>query len=107
MLGVLLCGNWRSWLLSWFLRSRSPSRRARSAEPRTPRNALAIRAAGLGPAAGGSDVPKRIAAPVWGGLVSLTILTLLAIPSVYVVWRSFGSSHEAKRQATLVLAEPE
>ena len=37
----------------------------------------------------GSDVAKRIAAPMWGGLVSLTILTLLVIPSIYVVWRSF------------------
>ncbi len=38
----------------------------------------------------GSDVAKRIAAPMWGGLVSLTILTLLVVPAVYVVWRSFA-----------------
>ncbi len=37
----------------------------------------------------GSDVAKRIAAPMWGGLVSLTILTLLVIPAAYVVWRTF------------------
>ena len=37
----------------------------------------------------GADVAKRIAAPMWGGLVSLTILTLLVIPAVYVVWRTF------------------
>ena len=37
----------------------------------------------------GSDVAKRIAAPMWGGLVSLTTLTLLVIPAIYVVWRSF------------------
>jgi Cu(I)/Ag(I) efflux system membrane protein CusA/SilA len=37
----------------------------------------------------GADVAKRIAAPMWGGLVSLTLLTLLVIPAVYVVWRSF------------------
>jgi Cu(I)/Ag(I) efflux system membrane protein CusA/SilA len=37
----------------------------------------------------GSDVAKRIAAPMWGGLVSLTILTLFVVPAVYVVWRSF------------------
>lgn len=36
----------------------------------------------------GSDVAKRIAAPMWGGLVSLTLLTLLIIPAVYVVWRA-------------------
>lgn len=37
----------------------------------------------------GSDVAKRIAAPMWGGLVSLTALTLLVVPAIYVVWRSF------------------
>jgi copper/silver efflux system protein len=42
----------------------------------------------------GSDVAKRIAAPMWGGLVSLTILTLFVIPAVYVVWRG----HQLKRQ---------
>jgi Cu(I)/Ag(I) efflux system membrane protein CusA/SilA len=42
----------------------------------------------------GSDVAKRIAAPMWGGLVSLTVLTLLVIPVVYVVWRTFHLRHE-------------
>lgn len=37
----------------------------------------------------GADVAKRIAAPMWGGLVSLTLLTLLVIPAIYVIWRSF------------------
>ncbi|MEO8179767.1 MAG: CusA/CzcA family heavy metal efflux RND transporter [Deltaproteobacteria bacterium] len=37
----------------------------------------------------GADVAKRIAAPMWGGLVSLTLLTLLVAPAVYVIWRSF------------------
>jgi Cu(I)/Ag(I) efflux system membrane protein CusA/SilA len=36
----------------------------------------------------GSDVAKRIAAPMWGGLVSLTLLTLLVVPAVYMIWRS-------------------
>ena len=36
----------------------------------------------------GSDLAKRIAAPMWGGLVSLTVLTLFVVPAVYVVWRS-------------------
>lgn len=35
----------------------------------------------------GADVAKRIAAPMWG-LVSLTLLTLLVTPAVYVIWRS-------------------
>jgi copper/silver efflux system protein len=38
----------------------------------------------------GSDVAKRIAAPMWGGLVSLTLLTLIVIPAVYVAWRGFS-----------------
>jgi Cu(I)/Ag(I) efflux system membrane protein CusA/SilA len=37
----------------------------------------------------GSDLAKRIAAPMWGGLVSLTILTLFVVPAIYVVWRGF------------------
>jgi Cu(I)/Ag(I) efflux system membrane protein CusA/SilA len=37
----------------------------------------------------GSDVAKRIASPMQGGLVSLTVLTLFVIPAVYVVWRSW------------------
>ncbi|HEX4975950.1 MAG TPA: CusA/CzcA family heavy metal efflux RND transporter [Pseudomonadales bacterium] len=35
----------------------------------------------------GSDVAKRIAAPLWGGLVSLTTLTLLIIPAIYALWK--------------------
>ncbi len=35
----------------------------------------------------GADVAKRISAPLWGGLMSLTFLTLLIIPAVYVIWR--------------------
>src|SRR5262249_58924107 len=42
----------------------------------------------------GSDVAKRIAAPMWGGLVSLTLLTLLVVPAMYVVWRTFGLRRE-------------
>jgi Cu(I)/Ag(I) efflux system membrane protein CusA/SilA len=41
----------------------------------------------------GADVAKRIAAPMWGGLVSLTILTLLVVPAMYVVWRGRQLQH--------------
>jgi copper/silver efflux system protein len=27
---------------------------------------------------------------MWGGRVSLTLLTLLVIPAMYVIWRSFA-----------------
>jgi len=31
---------------------------------------------------------------MWGGLLSLTLLTLLVIPAMYVVWRSFRLPRE-------------
>lgn len=41
----------------------------------------------------GSDIAKRIAAPLWGGLISLTLLTLLVVPAIYVIWRSIQFRH--------------
>jgi Cu(I)/Ag(I) efflux system membrane protein CusA/SilA len=35
----------------------------------------------------GADVMKRIAAPMIGGMVSSTVLTLLVIPVLYILWR--------------------
>src|SRR5256886_5321642 len=35
----------------------------------------------------GADVMKRIAAPMIGGIVSSTILTLIVIPVLYFLWR--------------------
>jgi copper/silver efflux system protein len=53
----------------------------------------------------GADVAKRIAAPMWGGLVSLTILTLMVVPAAYVVWRSFQLGRDAGgRDANRALA---
>jgi Cu(I)/Ag(I) efflux system membrane protein CusA/SilA len=46
----------------------------------------------------GSDLAKRIAAPMWGGLVSLTILTLFVVPAVYVLWRGFQLRRLARRR---------
>jgi Cu(I)/Ag(I) efflux system membrane protein CusA/SilA len=48
----------------------------------------------------GSDVAKRIAAPLWGGLVSLTILTLVGIPVLYVIWRGFQLRHALRPSAS-------
>tara|TARA_R110000868_G_scaffold411626_1_gene706510 strand:- start:1090 stop:3078 length:1989 start_codon:yes stop_codon:yes gene_type:complete len=36
----------------------------------------------------GSEVMRRIAAPMVGGLISATLLTLIVIPSVFLVWKS-------------------
>ena len=35
----------------------------------------------------GADVMKRIAAPMVGGMVSSTVLTLLVIPAIYSLWK--------------------
>ncbi len=37
----------------------------------------------------GADVMKRIAAPMVGGMVSSTVLTLLVIPAVYSIWKEW------------------
>jgi Cu(I)/Ag(I) efflux system membrane protein CusA/SilA len=51
----------------------------------------------------GADMMKRIAAPMVGGMVTSTVLTLLVIPALYVMWR--GRQHRkdfrAHREAEL------
>jgi Cu(I)/Ag(I) efflux system membrane protein CusA/SilA len=42
----------------------------------------------------GADVMKRIAAPMVGGLISSTFLTLEIIPVVYTYWRLWQIKHE-------------
>ncbi|MCH8960116.1 MAG: efflux RND transporter permease subunit, partial [Bacteroidetes bacterium] len=37
----------------------------------------------------GSEVMKRIAAPMVGGMISTTMLSLLVIPTIYFLWRSY------------------
>jgi Cu(I)/Ag(I) efflux system membrane protein CusA/SilA len=53
----------------------------------------------------GSDVAKRVAAPLWGGLISLTILTLAVIPAFYVIWRGFQLRREVPSSPP-VIEEP-
>ncbi|HXV86723.1 MAG TPA: efflux RND transporter permease subunit, partial [Gemmatimonadales bacterium] len=38
----------------------------------------------------GADVMKRIAAPMVGGMVTSTVLTLVVIPAIYLLWRRWG-----------------
>jgi Cu(I)/Ag(I) efflux system membrane protein CusA/SilA len=45
----------------------------------------------------GADVMKRIAAPMVGGMVSSTILTLVVIPAIYSLWRERELAREARR----------
>ena len=35
----------------------------------------------------GADVMKRIAAPMVGGMLTSTVLTLVVIPAIYSLWR--------------------
>ena len=37
----------------------------------------------------GADMMKRIAAPMVGGMISSTILTLLVIPAIYSLWKEW------------------
>ncbi len=41
----------------------------------------------------GSQVMKRIAAPMVGGMVTSTILTLIVIPAIYYLWKSREVKH--------------
>ena len=47
----------------------------------------------------GARVMKRIAAPMVGGMVSATILTLILIPVVYEIWRA-SQMRRAERKET-------
>jgi Cu(I)/Ag(I) efflux system membrane protein CusA/SilA len=38
----------------------------------------------------GSEVMRRIAAPMVGGMISATVLTLVVIPAVFLVWKQRG-----------------
>ena len=38
----------------------------------------------------GSEVMRRIAAPMVGGMISATLLTLVVIPSVFLLWKRRG-----------------
>lgn len=49
----------------------------------------------------GADVMKRIAAPMIGGMVSSTVLTLLVIPAIYLIWRG----RELQKTATVAKTE--
>jgi Cu(I)/Ag(I) efflux system membrane protein CusA/SilA len=48
----------------------------------------------------GADVMKRIAAPMVGGMVSATVLTLVLIPAVYLIWRRWQVSRPTRPIST-------
>jgi Cu(I)/Ag(I) efflux system membrane protein CusA/SilA len=48
----------------------------------------------------GADVMKRIAAPMVGGMVTSTILTLIVIPVIYEMWRRWQMRHATQHPTT-------
>jgi len=50
----------------------------------------------------GSEVMKRIAAPMVGGLVSSTVLTLIIIPVIYDIWKRLVLSRRARQRVRAV-----
>jgi hypothetical protein len=43
---------------------------------------------------------KRIAAPMVGGMVSSTVLTLLVIPAIYSLWKEWKIGREGAQEGT-------
>jgi Cu(I)/Ag(I) efflux system membrane protein CusA/SilA len=52
----------------------------------------------------GADVMKRIAAPMVGGMVTSTVLTLVVIPAVYSLWRERALAHSAPAAVAVIPA---
>jgi Cu(I)/Ag(I) efflux system membrane protein CusA/SilA len=50
----------------------------------------------------GADVMKRIAAPMVGGMVTSTILTLVVIPAVYSLWRERELARAMRTSTALI-----
>jgi Cu(I)/Ag(I) efflux system membrane protein CusA/SilA len=47
----------------------------------------------------GADVMKRIAAPMVGGMITSTVLTLAVIPAIYSLWREWQIRRQARGAA--------
>jgi Cu(I)/Ag(I) efflux system membrane protein CusA/SilA len=43
----------------------------------------------------GAEVMRRIAAPMVGGMISATVLTLVVIPAVFLIWKRRGAGAES------------
>jgi Cu(I)/Ag(I) efflux system membrane protein CusA/SilA len=59
----------------------------------------------------GADVTKRVAAPMVGGMITATVLTLVVIPAIYQLWRgvqvarSGSASVPTEHEGNMVLAQ--
>jgi len=54
----------------------------------------------------GSEVMRRIAAPMVGGMISATILTLLVIPATFLLWKQMAIQREAGGAKLAAAPEP-
>ena len=54
----------------------------------------------------GADVMKRIAAPMVGGMITSTILTLVVIPAIYLIWRRWQVARRPAAAAREALHDP-
>jgi Cu(I)/Ag(I) efflux system membrane protein CusA/SilA len=48
----------------------------------------------------GSEVMRRIAAPMVGGMVSSTVLTLIVIPALYALVKEFAINRNRRSKTT-------
>jgi Cu(I)/Ag(I) efflux system membrane protein CusA/SilA len=53
----------------------------------------------------GSRVMKRIAAPMVGGMISAALLTLIIVPILYYIWRSWQLRRAARKEASGVIEQ--
>jgi len=54
----------------------------------------------------GSDVMKRIAAPIIGGIITSFLLELVVYPAVYQIWKwNFEVKHQVPAEPKLVPAQ--
>jgi Cu(I)/Ag(I) efflux system membrane protein CusA/SilA len=50
----------------------------------------------------GSEVMRRIAAPMVGGMVSATLLTLVVIPAAFLLWKRYTLGRASEYESTAV-----
>ena len=53
----------------------------------------------------GSDVMKRIAAPMVGGLITATVLSLVVVPTIFSIWKGWGIWWAARKKDTVSSGE--
>ncbi|MEZ5769273.1 MAG: efflux RND transporter permease subunit [Paracoccaceae bacterium] len=55
----------------------------------------------------GSEIMQRIAAPMIGGMVTATLLTLFVIPAIFVIWKILALSRVNREIAAPFAEGPE